>query len=181
MTEQWKAFNLTVCSLVIALSSCGSPPEQEAPPKPKPPAASTQGTCDIEKFSAEEKRGFKALFVFAAAEKTCKEATGKYASFEQLASKGCKGGGQEVTIEEFTESNPDPRRDPNYEFRLVVTGNGKGLELSQTPRRAGLAGFFSNGEEIYCNATGPASTRNKLLGKTEDIFEQVVKGKIRLP
>ncbi len=105
-------------------------------------------------FSPEERKAVGSLIFFLRIEQMCKETSGKYASIEQLL-KGCQ------TFSLAPED--DPRRDPNYEYR--VTARSDSFEVSVIPRRAGLGAFFSDGKKIYYNPAGPASSRDKVLGE----------------
>ncbi len=56
----------------------------------------------------------------------------------------------------------DPRRDPNYEYRVTIRQDEDRVEISAIPRRPGLAGFFYDGRETHYNPNGPASSANKV-------------------
>src|SRR4029434_9331247 len=43
----------------------------------------------------------------------------------------------------------DPRTDPNYQYRVDIRGNT--VAISADARKPGLAGFFSEGDEIRYN------------------------------
>ncbi len=62
----------------------------------------------------------------------------------------------------------DPARDSNYKYSVTITGTG--WVASANPQRAGLGGFFVDGTfhliaDIYYNANGPATAKDKQLGE----------------
>ncbi len=62
----------------------------------------------------------------------------------------------------------DPARDPNYKYAIRISGTG--WVASANPSRTGLGGFFVDGTfhltaDIYYNANGPATAKDRQLGQ----------------
>jgi hypothetical protein len=62
----------------------------------------------------------------------------------------------------------DPAKDPNYKYTITISGTG--WVASANPSRAGLGGFFVDGTfhliaDIYYNANGPATAKDRQLGE----------------
>ena len=58
----------------------------------------------------------------------------------------------------------DPARDPNYKYSITITGTG--WVASANPLRAGLGGFFVDGNggmiaNSYYKANGPATAKDR--------------------
>jgi Domain of unknown function (DUF4124) len=53
----------------------------------------------------------------------------------------------------------DPRTDSNYQYRVDIRGNT--VAISADARKPGLAGFFSEGDEIRYNTRGSAGKTDK--------------------
>ena len=108
------------------------------------------------KFSPEEKIAYANIEVTVSAEQNCREGLGKYVSWEQLF-EGCGSKGTAASM----NKEDDPRRDPNYDYRL--TAGADKFELSAVPQRAGLGGLFSDGKKIYFNSQGAASHESSVI------------------
>lgn len=150
-------------SCLIALSSPGAQDTTQslgelARKERERKKALTQTSNEIQnlKLSPQEEKAYLQVGFTTAEERTCKAGLGRYADWEQLFA-GCRAQG--VTL--ATDRQDDPRRDPNYDYRLSVSANA--FELSAAPRRSGLGGFFSDGQKIYFNPQGAATRESKAI------------------
>ncbi|MGA7341400.1 MAG: hypothetical protein WBE72_08765 [Terracidiphilus sp.] len=62
----------------------------------------------------------------------------------------------------------NPARDPNYKYTITMTGTG--FQVNAAPQRAGLGGFFVDGNrgmipDTYYRANGPATAKDVQLGE----------------
>ncbi len=134
-----------------SLSSVGQPTPEEVE------------TAEIvSRFSPEERTGSGNVVKILVMESMCKGMINKYVPLDQLV-EGCQARtereGAAMSFS-FTPSE-DPRRDANYEYRVVA--RAQALEISAVPRRKGLGGFFFDGQKIYYNPQGAASPRDKKI------------------
>ena len=115
-------------------------------------------------FSPEERSADSHVTSLLLMEEFCRQTLGNYVPIEEALS-GCQRQTQaesaRVTATVTLPPEEDPRRDPNYEYRMKP---GKAaFELSVIPRRAALGGFFSDAQKVYYNPNGLASTSDKVL------------------
>ena len=80
----------------------------------------------------------------------CATPLNRYCSLDELV-KGVEG--------DRAIAFKDPRTDPNYQYRVDIRGNT--VAISADARKPGLAGFFSEGEEIRYNTRGSAGKTDK--------------------
>jgi hypothetical protein len=116
----------------------------------------------VSRFSAEERIGKRNVFNILLMELMCREMIQKYVPLDQVLN-GCqarteKEGGAISLSASLPE---DPRRDPNYEYRVVARADT--FDLSAAPKRKGLGGFFFDGQKIYFNPQGAASVSDKKI------------------
>ena len=105
----------------------------------------------------EEDKALGNLVVIAGVERQCKALTGSYASMDQMR-KSCVGANMSFGL----HRDNDPDNDPNYDYRLSARADA--FELSVSPRKPGLAGYYTDGVSVFENAKGPASAQSKKLG-----------------
>ncbi|MGH9603878.1 MAG: hypothetical protein ACRD24_15980 [Terriglobales bacterium] len=161
--------------IVISLVGCSSQPREEAGKPSASPASQTSAVpagpfakCDIAKFTPEENAALNALHDVSAAALICSSAAGL--TFDKLYNEGCAiemGMGSKLTFVALKEQIKDPRQLPEYEFVFQLQPR---VDLAMTPKKAGLAGFSSDGVNAYCNALGRASNRpEQSLGTHSDL------------
>jgi hypothetical protein len=109
------------------------------------------------KRKPEEDKALGNLVVISSVQKDCQRLVGRFVSLDEMR-KGCVGQGMSMQL----ARDNDPSNDPDYDYRLSV-GTGR-FELSVSPRRPGLAGYFTDGQNLHENATGAATAQSKLLG-----------------
>lgn len=185
---------LSLIGLGCALFLAEAAPDVQPAPQPTPGSAQTQtavvqSSCDPDELvklvknwqacqTAECRKkspvtavAFLGFLTIAITEENWKEVLGKYATLEQLGEgyRGKVAGGTASFDPLKFEEGTDPRRLPGYEFSLNVSSNGNRLEMYQTQRKPGLPAFFFDGEKIYCNPKGRASSRDTLLGTPTEI------------
>jgi Domain of unknown function (DUF4124) len=117
-------------------------------------AASSAGGA---KRKPEEDKALGNLIVIASVQKDCQRLVGRYVSLDEMR-KGCVGQGMSMGL----HKDNDPNGDANYDYRLSVSASR--FELSVSPRRSGLTGYFTDGQNLYENPSGPASRQNQLMG-----------------
>lgn len=134
-------------------------PSDAKPATIKKPGATTEAApaSGTAKRKPEEDRAFGNLFMMVGVQKHCRQILGRYVSIDHML-KGCVG--PDISIGLHEDNNPS--RDPNYDYRMTVRADG--FELSVAPRHAGLTGYFTDGKNVYENASGAATSRSKLLG-----------------
>ena len=146
-----------------------SPPPDDAkklaPPKGSAPTGSTapgpsKGGGGDEKgrtqrsFKPEEQAAIQVMCGIAVLEAfACQMELNRWCSMDELV-KGVNG-------DKSKAFEGDPRRDPNYDYR-VNTGGG-GIQISAVPKKAGLAGFFNQGEGTQYNLNGAAGKSDPMV------------------
>ena len=123
---------------------------------PSMPAANA-GSPGSPSRKPEEEKALGNLLVIVSVERDCRQLTGRYASFDEMR-KGCVGAKMSMGL----HRDNDPNYDPNYDYRPSARADG--FELSISPRKPGLAGFFTDGVSLFENATGAASSQSRKLG-----------------
>lgn len=118
------------------------------------PAARPGGQA---KRKPEEDKALGNLIVIASVQKDCQRLIGRYVSLDEMR-KGCVGQGMSMGL----HKDNDPSGDANYDYRLSVSASR--FELSASPRRSGLTGYFTDGQNLYENPSGPASSQSRLVG-----------------
>ena len=110
-----------------------------------------------DKRKPEESRALGNLVMIVGVQRQCRQLLGRYVSINEML-KGCVGSGVNIGL----HTDNDPGRDPNYDYRMIVRADG--FELSLAPHRAGLTGYFTDGKNLYEDASGIATSRSNLLG-----------------
>jgi hypothetical protein len=105
----------------------------------------------------EEDKAFGNLVVIASVQKDCHRLVGRYVSIDEMR-KGCVG--KSMSMQLAREN--DPGADADYDYRMSASATR--FELSVSPRRAGLAGYFTDSQNVYENPSGTASGQSRLLG-----------------
>lgn len=123
---------------------------------PSMPAASA-GSPGGSSRKPEEEKALGNLMVIVTVERDCKQLTGRYASFDEMR-KSCVGTKMSMGL----HRDNDPNNDPNYDYRLNARSDG--FELWISPRKPGLAGYFTDGVSLFENPSGPASSQSRKLG-----------------
>lgn len=135
---------------------------QSISPLGQPSAEEAEVAETVAKFSPEERTTGGTMMTLLLMEIFCKASLDRYAEIEQVLN-GCQSKTETEGVRMSLSLRPeiDPRRDPNYEYRL--TPGKDAFELSALPRRAGLGGFFCDGKRIYFNPQGRASAHDKKI------------------
>ncbi|MCM2329616.1 MAG: DUF4124 domain-containing protein [Lysobacter sp.] len=126
-------------------------PDMAASPAAKPGAGA--GT----KRKPEEDKALGNLVVIASVQKDCHKLVGRYVSIDEMR-KGCAG--KSMSMQLAREN--DPSGDADYDYRMSASATR--FELSVSPRRAGLAGYFTDSQNLYENPSGTASGQSRLVG-----------------
>lgn len=124
-------------------------PDAAASPAAKPGAGPTR--------KPQEDKALGNLVVIASVQKDCHRLVGRYVSIDEMR-KGCAG--KSMSMQLAREN--DPSGDADYDYRMSVSATR--FELSVSPRRAGLAGFFTDSQNLYESPSGTASGQSRLLG-----------------
>ena len=119
-------------------------------------AASAASSAGRAKRKPEEDKALGNLIVIASVQKDCQRLVGRYVSLDEMR-KGCVGQGMSMGL----HNDNDPNGDANYDYRLSVSANR--FELSVSPRRSNLTGYFTDGRNVYENPSGPASSQSRLI------------------
>jgi len=85
----------------------------------------------------------------------CKEEKGKYFPLEEVV-RGCD-------IPSLADGF-DPQHilnNPDYTYKLTLTDSS--FEVTATPKRSGIGGFFGDGKHIYFNPKGPATRSDRVV------------------
>ncbi|MBI1738974.1 MAG: hypothetical protein HYR58_06980 [Acidobacteria bacterium] len=120
-------------------------------------AEKEQSDALIKQLSAAEKEAASGLLGLALMVAGCKDVFGRFPSLQE-ATAGCKGPSWTLGA-----LQPNPLRNPNYQFRL--TTSGESFEITAVPKRPGLGGMLCDGTEVYYNQKGPASRADKVILK----------------
>ena len=118
--------------------------------------AQTSDLIKEQKLLPQEEKAYRQANSTAADERACKASLGRYAVWEQLLT-GCRAQGATAA----TERKDDPRRDPDYDYRLTASDDA--FEFAAAPRRPGLGGFLTDGQKIYFNPQGAATRESKMI------------------
>lgn len=134
------------------------PPPADAKQQAAPATSSAPlSAAPAGKFRSEEEAALGAMCGMAILEFMCTLELKRYCTMEELVHGG--PGGKPKGFEK------DPRSDPNYQYTVTVRGDE--IAFAATPRRAGLAGFFNDGNGPTWSPSGPASTSDKrVMGGT---------------
>jgi hypothetical protein len=176
--SQWIAFGSFVLLVTYGLESSAqmykcqskegriSYQEQPCPTEAKAgairkPAQSQEGAAanpaGRAKRKPEEDKALGNLVVIASVQKDCQRMVGRYVSLDEMR-KGCVGQGMSMGL----HKDNDPNGDANYDYRLSVSTSR--FEISVSPRRSGLTGYFTDGQNLFENPSGPASSQSRQMG-----------------
>lgn len=140
--------------------------KKSAAADPATPATSPEKTMkepekqshDLE-LSESEQRGLRILVGLASLEDDCWNLEGHYVPLLTIVRIGCGGPGNGIKF--APRKGYDPYDDPDYQYSVIIKGDT--CEVRADPNQNGHAGFYFDGDELYYNPSGFASSSDQAL------------------
>lgn len=174
---------LWFCGLSLAaMAGCSQQPPAAAPAATPQPAAVTPAPanegpmekCTFEKLKRAERAALEDANIIALFASLCGSGGGREFAFDMLYDEGCSSemsGGGKLRVAALKGQIKDPRDNSDYQFEFKVSGNRTSVAFH--PKHSGVAGMYSDGLDVYCNAAGKASPRRELfLGSGAELSQK---------